>query len=88
LFAAPLPALTAPAESTTSETATAVTSIGLPVMQEFTILEATLGDLTHYELCHGGDVLWSGVGNARVDGLLQLILRMTDGEDPQQSVDR
>jgi hypothetical protein len=64
-----------------SESATAVTNTGVPGMQEFTILQATLGDLTHYELCHGGDVLWSGAGNARVDGLLQIILRVTAGED-------
>jgi hypothetical protein len=83
VFAAPLPALTAPAESAMSESATAVTSTGVPVMQEFTILQATLGDLTHYELCHGGDVLWSGAGNARVDGLLQIILHVTAGEDPK-----
>jgi hypothetical protein len=82
LFASPLPPLAAPAESATSETETAVTSIGTPVAQEFTILEATLGDQTHYELCQGEDVLWSGVGDDRVDDLLQTIMRITESEDP------
>jgi hypothetical protein len=83
LFASPLPALAAPGESATSETETAVASAGTPVTQELTILESTLGGLTHYELCHGDDVLWSGVGGDRVEGLLQIIMRITEGEDPQ-----
>jgi hypothetical protein len=83
LLASPLPPLAAPAESPTSETDTAVARIAPPVTQEFTILEATLGDATHYELCQGEDVLWSGVGDDRVDSLVQIIMHITEGEDPQ-----
>jgi hypothetical protein len=34
------------------------------------------------ELTEGDEVLWSGVGDDPAEGLLQIIMRIVDGEDP------
>ena len=63
-------------------------SLGLEVAREWTITEATLDDgLVHYELREGDEVLWSGVGDDPADGLLQIITRIVDGENPDQPND-
>jgi hypothetical protein len=63
-------------------------SVGLEVAREWTITEATLDDgLVHYELTEGDEVLWSGVGDDPAEGLLQIIMRIVDGADPDQPND-
>ena len=59
------------------------TSLGLEVTRTFTIHQAELDDgFVHYELLEDDRVIWSGLGNDPVEGLLQLIIRITEGEDP------
>lgn len=59
------------------------TSIGLEVTKTFTINEAQVSDgVFQYELLEDGAVIWSGMGDDRVDGLLKIMMRLTEGEEP------
>jgi hypothetical protein len=59
------------------------TSIGLPVTRTIIIKQAYVTDTIHqYEAIEDGKVVWSGVGDDPVEGFLQIVMRLTEGEDP------
>ena len=59
------------------------TSIGLPVTRTITIKQAAVTDgIHHYEAIEDGEIRWSGIGDDPVDGLLQIVMRLTEDEDP------
>lgn len=65
----------------TRQPAPDTTSLGLEVTRTFTIKRAGLDNgIIHDELLEGETVLWSGVGDDPAEGLLQIIVRITEGD--------
>ena len=64
-----------------------VTSALQEVTRRYVIQEAQVTeDAVQYELLDAdGEVLWSGLGFDRVDGLLKMMIRLVEGEDPDRS---
>jgi hypothetical protein len=58
------------------------TGYGVPVTRSLTIKQGMVGDLHQYELIEDGEVLWHGLGDDPVEGLLRIIIRISEGEDP------
>jgi hypothetical protein len=57
------------------------TSMGLEIKKTFTIHESEpIDGAIQYELKIDGETVWVGMGEDRVDGLLNVIMRITDQE--------
>jgi hypothetical protein len=68
---------------TTKQAPPKTTSIGLEVTKTFTINQADLDNgMIQYEVLEDDQVIWSGLGNDPAEGLLKVIIRMVEGEDP------
>ena len=66
-----------------SSAPTDTTSLGIPATRTVTIKQSQVIEGFHYfELIENGNLLWSGMGDDPVEGLLKIIIRMTEGEDP------
>jgi hypothetical protein len=71
---------------TTKKAPPKTTSIGLEVSKTFTINQADLGDgVIQYEVLEDSKLIWSGLGDDPAEGLLKVIIRIVEGEDPDDA---
>lgn len=63
-----------------------ITSIGLEVTKTFTINQADLGEgMIQYEVLEDDKLIWSGMGDDPAEGLLKVIIRMVEGDHPDDT---
>jgi hypothetical protein len=65
---------------------TKTTSIGLEVTKTFTSNQAEVGNgMIQYEVLEDDKLIWSGMGDDPAEGLLKVIIRMVEGDDPDDT---